>query len=85
MFPDNFQWILLVLPFWAIHTCVTFLDGLEKVIPTQRGDHIFKVIFREVNCCDAELLKHIGVCRQISFELALRLGAVSFTNRVCAF
>ena len=35
-----------------------FLIVFKSVITTQRGDHIFKVNSREVNCCDAEMLKY---------------------------
>jgi hypothetical protein len=35
-----------------------FLIVLRIVIPTQRGDHIFKVNSREVNRCDAEMWKY---------------------------
>ena len=27
----------------------------ERVIPTQRGDHIFKMNSREVNCCNSDM------------------------------
>ena len=33
-----------------------FFAVLEFVIPTQRGDRIFKMISREVSCCNAEML-----------------------------
>ena len=36
--------------FWAV---------FKSVIPTQRGDQIFKMNFREVNWCDAEISNYI--------------------------
>ena len=57
-FPEHFQMILLVLPFELSMRASLFLMVLKNVIPTQRGDHMFKNNSREVNCCDAEMLKY---------------------------
>ena len=57
-FPENFQMILHLLAFVPPMRASLFLTVLKSVIPTQRGDHIFKVKSREVNCCDAEMLKY---------------------------
>ena len=57
-FPENFQMILHLLAFVPPMRASLFLTVLKSVIPTQRGDHIFKVNSREVNCCDAEMLKY---------------------------
>ena len=57
MIPDKSQRILQVLLFVLSMSASLFLIALKNVIPTQRGDYIFKVISREVNCCDAELWK----------------------------
>jgi hypothetical protein len=54
-FLDNFQMILQVLPFELPMRASLFLMVLKHVIPTQRGDHIFNMNSREVNCCDAEM------------------------------
>ena len=54
-FPENYQRILQVLQFVLSMRASLFLIVLRIVIPTQRGDHIFKVNSREVNRCDAEM------------------------------
>ena len=50
--------ILHLLAFVPPMRASLFLTVLKSVIPTERGDHIFKVKSREVNCCDAEMLKY---------------------------
>ena len=52
-FPEHFQMILHLLAFVPPMRASLFLTVLKSVIPTERGDHIFKVKSREVNCCDA--------------------------------
>ena len=45
-----------------------FLATFKSVIPTQRGDHIFLMNFREVNFDDAEMLKFRWKAKQNRVE-----------------
>ena len=61
-FPENSQRILQLLACHYSMRASLFLLVFKSVIPTQRGNLIFKVILREVNCCDADFFAHLQKC-----------------------
>ena len=56
--------MLQLLTFVQSMRASLFLLVLKSVIPTQRGDQISNMNFREVNCRDAEMLKYHWKAKQ---------------------
>ena len=56
--------ILQIWPVWLSTRSSLFWVVSGNVIPTERGDYIFKLNSREVNCCDAEMKQYLGETKQ---------------------